>query len=172
MMEEHFLVGGKYYLLRNLYFESMENEKKFQCVACFQSGCWKIHFETDQRFYWGIIFWALIIWSSIVQIAVLVSRVWSRREILISCAGISHRPIVSVVRVSSLIILASSPWLWSMAWSSLSVIVSGNRDFLLSSLPFSIRFKSSSRIFLRHQLGVCPFVQQKLQNCVAFCLPF
>ena len=42
---------------------------------------------------------------------------------------------------------------------------------LLDHISLRIFRTSSSRIFLRHQFSVCPFLWQYLQNRVGFCLP-
>ena len=62
-----------------------------------------------------------------------ICEVWFLREILVIIGGISPKPVVIIVVVSSLENLTSSPSLRSMIWSSFLVVVLSEVDFFLSS---------------------------------------
>ena len=73
--------------------------------------------------------WALIIWSSVVWVIFLIRIVGPWREISGSCGKISSRSIITVILISSLEILTSSPLLWSMICSPSFVVILIKRDF-------------------------------------------
>ena len=114
-----------------LFFEMMENEKNIYCFASLRSDCWKNHLEIDfHHFSWMA---GSSVDHMIFRYSNCGSRMWSLvwGDNLIGSGEFSRTTIISVVPISTLEIMTSSPLFWSIAWSSSFVVVPSKRDVFL-----------------------------------------